>query len=566
MASFARAAPARRPPLLPVLAAALLLAVSSTGPSGVQAGDPTEDRGDKLASAPNEALPILGAVREPNAGGDATLDIVPEYLSLAGAFSNDSLMATMTLLTSYPTRYTSNANYAAAAARMRDCFTALGLDQVYLHNFTCCGGTRQNVVAIKLGTVTPNEIVIVGAHLDCTSQSPNTNAPGAEDNASGSAAVYELARLLANVPTQRTIHFVLFGGEEQGLYGSEAYAAKADLENWNVTGVITMDMVGYYGAGGADLWLEGFTTGVNSMWLVNLVSQHAQTYSDLSVYIYPGNGWGSDHESFHDHGFPAMLSIENEWDSYPCYHRSCDTIANITPSFLRQIAAANGTAALELAVPAFTPAAVGGRVDLAGVADDSGATVTILGTSYAPAVSSTDGSYSLPNVLPGTYTLRAAKQGYLPVTMTGVVLSSGESAAIDFLLLPEQNGIPEETVPVAPSALVALGPATPSPFAAATDIAYTLRAAGRVWLRLFDAQGRVVRELVPGEERAQGRHRARWDGRDAEGRAAPSGVYWAEIRAEAGGASVLAGNGGRSGDASAFAARGTARLPIVRLR
>jgi hypothetical protein len=151
--------------------------------------------------------------------------------------------------------------------------------------------------------------------------------------------------------------------------------------------------------------------------------------------------------------------------------------------------------------------------------------------------------------------------------MTGVVLSSGESAAIDFLLLPEQASIPEETVPVAPSALVALGPATPSPFAAATDIAYTLRTAGRVWLRLFDAQGRVVRELVPGEERAQGRHRAHWDGRDAEGRAVPSGVYWAEIHAEAGGASVLAGNGGRSGDgASAFAAREMARLPIVRLR
>ncbi len=564
MSSFARGAFVGR--FLAVLTlASALLASSWVTPSELRAGDPTEDRGDKLASAPNEALPILGTERAPN-GGDSALDIVPEYLSLAGAFSTDSLMATMTLLTSYPTRYTSNANYAAAAARMRDRFTALGLDQVYLHNFTCCGGTRQNVVAIKLGTVRPDEIVIVGAHLDCTSQTPNTNAPGAEDNASGSAAVFETARLLANVPTERTIHFVLFGGEEQGLYGSEAYATKADTENWNIAGVITMDMVGYYGAGGADLWLEGFTTGTNSMWLVNLVSEHAQTYSGLSVYIYPGNGWGSDHEPFHDHGFPAMLSIENEWDTYPCYHRSCDTIAYITPSFLRRIAVANGTAALDLAVSAFSPATVSGRVDLAGLGDDSGATVTILGTSYTAAVSSTDGSYSLPNVLPGTYTLRAAKQGYLPVTMTGVVLSSGESAAIDFLLLPEQSGIPDDAAPVAPSALVALGPATPSPFASSTDIAFALRASGRVWLRVYDAHGRVVRELVSGEERAQGRHRARWDGRDAEGRAAPSGVYWAEIRAEGGAPSVLAGAGGGAGGASGLVERGTARLPLVRLR
>jgi hypothetical protein len=486
-------------------------------------------------------------------------------MSLAGAYSTDSLMATLATLTSYPTRYTSTASYAAAAAHMRDRFAALGLDQVYLHDFSCCGGTRQNVVAIKLGTVRPNEIVIVGAHLDCTSQTPQTNAPGAEDNGSGSAAVYELARLLAPVPTERTIHFVLFGGEEQGLYGSEAYATKADTENWNIAGVIIMDMVGYYDPAGADLWLEGFITGVNSQWLVNLLAQHAQTYSGLSVYIYPDNGWGSDHESFHDHSFPAMLSIENEWDSYSCYHRSCDTIANITPSFLRRIASANGTAALELAVPDFTPATVGGHVDLWGTDDDSGATVTILGTAYAPAVSATDGSYSLPNLLPGAYTLRAEKPGYLPVTMTGVVVSSGQSAAIDFLLVPEQAGIPDDAVPVAPHALVAIGPATPSPFTVSTDISFALSAAGRVWLRVYDAHGRVVRDLVSGEERAAGRHRANWDGRDLNRQAVPSGVYWAEIRAEAVGASVFTGNGGRA-DARGLAERGAASLPLVRLR
>lgn len=553
MVSNARGAMCRRLLILLALASPLLLSslVASTGAS---AGTPAEDRGDKLASAPNEALAILGTERAP-ARGTAPFDIVPEFQSLAGAYSTDSLMATLTMLASYPTRYTSNANYAAAAARMRDRFAALGLDQAYLHNFTCCGGTRQNVVGIKLGTVRPNEIVIVGAHLDCTSQTPQTNAPGAEDNATGSAAVYELARLLAPIPTERTIHFLLFGGEEQGLYGSEAYAAMADAENWNVAGAIIMDMVGYYGAGGSDLWLEGFTTGNNSMWLVNLVSQHAQTYSGLSVYVYPGNGWGSDHESFHDHGFAAMLSIENEWDSYPCYHRSCDTVSNITGSFLRRIAAANGTAALELAIPAFTPAAVGGRVDLAGTPDDSGATVTVLGTSYVPAVTAVDGSYTLPNVLPGTYTLRAEKQGYLPVTMTGVVLSSGENAAIDFLLLPEQAGMAEGDAPGALPALVALGPATPSPFAVSTEIAFALGAPARVWLRVFDAHGRVVRELVPGAECAAGAHRVRWDGRDAEGSAVPSGVYWAGIRAEGG-----AGNG------TGPAERGAARLPLVRLR
>jgi hypothetical protein len=230
-------------------------------------------------------------------------------------------------------------------------------------------------------------------------------------------------------------------------------------------------------------------------------------------------------------------------------------VSYITGTFLRRIAAANGTAALELAIPAFTPAAVSGRVDLAGTEYDSGATVTVLGTAYAPAVTAADGSYALPNVLPGSYTLRAEKQGYLPVTMTGVVLSSGESAAIDFLLVPEQSGIPDHGAPAAPAALVALGPATPSPFAATTEIAFTLREAGRVWLRVFDAHGRIVRELVPGVERAAGAHRVRWDGRDAEGRAAPSGVYWAEVRAEA-----------RTRTENNLVERSAARLPLVRLR
>ncbi len=548
---------AARATLPRVLLGALACAALFIAPARLIAEPPAEERGDKLASAPAEALAILGGERLATAGpgGQTALRLVPQMESLAGAFSADSLMANVTLLSSYPTRYTSNANYAAAAAMMRDRLAALGLDQVYLHDFTCCGGTRQNVVGVKLGTVRPDEIVIIGAHLDCTSQTPQTNAPGAEDNGTGSAAVYEAARLLAGVDTERTVHFVLFGGEEQGLIGSEAYAAQADAQNWNIAGVIIMDMVGYYGAGGADLWLEGFTTGTNSMWLVDLVRQHAETYGGLSVYVYPGNGWGSDHESFHDHGFPAMLSIENEWDSYPCYHRSCDTPSNLTASFFRRIAAANGTAALELAVPAFTPASLGGHIDLAGTSDDSGATVTLLGTAYPPFVTGSDGLYALPNLLPGSYDLRAEKEGYLPVTMTGVVLSSGENAIIDFLLQPELSAIADSDAPVAPPALVALAPATPTPFSSSTEIAFTLEAAGRVWLRIVDAQGRTVREMLAGEEKSAQEHRLRWDGRDASGSDVASGVYWAEIRAERAERGAAAG-----------ALRGVARSPLVRLR
>ena len=75
--------------------------------------------------------------------------------------------------------------------------------------------TSQNIIGIKRGTRSPNEIVVVGGHADSVSQSP-----GANDNASGTAAVLEAARILAAMPTARTIHFIAFGAEEIGLIGS----------------------------------------------------------------------------------------------------------------------------------------------------------------------------------------------------------------------------------------------------------------------------------------------------------------------------------------------------------
>src|SRR2546428_4688908 len=94
-----------------------------------------------------------------------------------------------------------------------------------------------NVIAVKPGTSSPEEVVVVGAHLDTVPPSP-----GANDNASGVAAVLEVARLLAEVPTARTVHFVAFGAEELGLVGSSYYLANRTLA---VTGMVNLDMVGH---------------------------------------------------------------------------------------------------------------------------------------------------------------------------------------------------------------------------------------------------------------------------------------------------------------------------------
>lgn len=94
----------------------------------------------------------------------------------------------------------------------------------------------ENVIGIKRGTTAPNEVVVVGGHRDSVRVSP-----GANDNGSGTVAVLEAARLLAQVPTARTIHFIGFGAEEVGLVGSAFYVRNNSA---TIVGMVNMDMVG----------------------------------------------------------------------------------------------------------------------------------------------------------------------------------------------------------------------------------------------------------------------------------------------------------------------------------
>lgn len=86
------------------------------------------------------------------------------------------------------------------------------------------------------------------AHYDSVSESPAQAAPGADDDATGIAALLELARLLRGVTLKRDLLFAAFGGEEQGLFGSSACAEIAERESWPIDVVINMDMIGYKAA------------------------------------------------------------------------------------------------------------------------------------------------------------------------------------------------------------------------------------------------------------------------------------------------------------------------------
>lgn len=105
-----------------------------------------------------------------------------------------------------------------------------------------------NVMATLKGTdLNDKRVFIVGGHLDSRNSEANDSvgtAPGANDDASGVAAVLELARVMSKQKFPATIIFVAFSGEEQGLNGSTFLAKKAKEQNWEVVAMLNTDMIG----------------------------------------------------------------------------------------------------------------------------------------------------------------------------------------------------------------------------------------------------------------------------------------------------------------------------------
>jgi hypothetical protein len=250
-----------------------------------------------------------------------------EILALLAQLDADRYLDTIEALAGFGTRYTHSAQILQARDYIKTEFEAVGLP-AELDDFQVGGTTAYNVIATLTGTTRPNEWYIVCGHYDSTSEVPNTTAPGAEDNGSGTAGVLELARVLADEAQEATIKFIAFAGEEQGLFGSDHYvdelSASGDLGK--VKDVINMDMISYTADGDLDVLLE---TRPFAEPLMDKLRETAAQFTTLRV-VTDLSPCCSDHMPFLDAGVPAVLSIENDYNIYPDYHRSTDVPANIT--------------------------------------------------------------------------------------------------------------------------------------------------------------------------------------------------------------------------------------------
>jgi len=196
------------------------------------------------------------------------------------------------------------------------------------------GGGR-NVYAVQVGTTYPNKKYIICAHYDDFTYS-GTIVPGADDNASGTAAVIEAARIFKNYNSKYTIIYALWDEEERGLYGSAYYAQQAALAGDSIMGVINLDMIAY--DSNSDNIAEIHTRPIaNSISLKDSMLTVNNLYSiGLTLQtINPGATY-SDHASFWNNNYGAILLIEYDNDFNPYYHSSNDRIQYFNlPYFLK---------------------------------------------------------------------------------------------------------------------------------------------------------------------------------------------------------------------------------------
>ena len=201
-----------------------------------------------------------------------------------------------------------------AAQWLADRFRSFGYEKVDLSGPND-SPWRQNITAEKTGSERPEQIFILCAHYDAVPL-----APGADDNASGTAAVLETARVLASIESRITLVFALWDAEEIGLIGSKDFAQRASADGLEIEAVVNLDMIAWDGD-------NDHVVEIHSNDESSLVANEVRSLVSVAVIYNPG-ARNSDHSSFWNEGYPAVMLIEELYgdDFNPNYHSEEDRL------------------------------------------------------------------------------------------------------------------------------------------------------------------------------------------------------------------------------------------------
>jgi hypothetical protein len=252
----------------------------------------------------------------------------PWVQALVGAIDRAPFEATLKRLVGFPTRLSTSSHFGKAATWARAQLTALGY-ATRTQSVPVNGGASRNVIADRRGSQgSGRRLVLVTAHLDSVNSRGGAAAaaPGADDNGSGSAGLLELARVLRAHQGRHDLRFILFGGEEQGLFGSRRYVSSLSAKDrGRIDAVINMDMIGSLNSATRSVLLEGAAV---SEAVIDDLGAAAATYTQLVVET-SLRAANSDHVPFIVAGIPAVLTIEGADNTNAAIHTSNDTITRI---------------------------------------------------------------------------------------------------------------------------------------------------------------------------------------------------------------------------------------------
>lgn len=274
---------------------------------------------------------IATAHRELSRNGDSskrlavsyTLDRATEVNTVVGGITEQDIIDTIVQLSSYNSRYYTTSTSVDAANWLKGEWESYATGRsditVELYNHSWL---MPSVVMTITGAHQPQDIVVMGGHLDSTSST--SYAPGADDDASGIASLSEAIRsALANgyVPA-RTVKIIGYAAEEVGLRGSGDIASEAAANGDNVIGALQLDMTNYNGATNDIYLVQDYTDSSQNGFVGNLID----TYTSYSRGTINCGYACSDHASWHNNGFPASFPFEATMSTHnPNIHTPNDT-------------------------------------------------------------------------------------------------------------------------------------------------------------------------------------------------------------------------------------------------
>ncbi|MCS3529063.1 M28 family peptidase [Chryseobacterium sp. JUb7] len=266
--------------------------------------------------------------------------------SFIQAYQTRANQVTQTNITSYlqdfqnlGVKTTGSANNTATLNWIKNKYLSYGYSasQIVEDPFTFGNTSSKNLVITKTGTLYPNKYVIICGHFD------SIVGPGVSDNGSGTSIILEAARVLKDVPTEYSIKFIHFSGEEQGLYGSSHYVNSVAYQNGvrqlDIKLVFNIDQVGgQLGNNNTVIFCDedqGTPTSNNAA--SQAVTQQLATcttlYSPLQTDIDPA--YASDYMPFEAKG--EVITGFYEYDRSYNEHTTSDTFANVDPVYVYNV-------------------------------------------------------------------------------------------------------------------------------------------------------------------------------------------------------------------------------------